>query len=76
MDLDQSKTGKGEAAMVVSPVYTTTTKSLEVFGECESRKELSQIHSDVRTKAAMFDTEAFRNDRKVDEQQVLLCLEY
>lgn len=76
MDLDQSKTGKGEAEMVVSPVYTTTTKSLEVFGECESRKELSQIHSDVRTKAAMFDTEAFRNDRKVDEQQVLLCLEY
>ncbi|VDK67733.1 unnamed protein product [Onchocerca ochengi] len=69
MDLDQSRTGKSEAAMIVSPKYTTTTKSLEVFGECESRKELSQIHSDVRSKAAMFDTEAFRNERKVDEQK-------
>uniref|UniRef100_A0A158Q7S3 PH domain-containing protein n=1 Tax=Elaeophora elaphi TaxID=1147741 RepID=A0A158Q7S3_9BILA len=67
MDLDQSKTCKNETAVVVSPVYTTTTKSLEVFGECESRKELSQIHSDVRSKAAMFDTEAFRNERKVEQ---------
>lgn len=59
--------------MVISPVYTATTKSLEVFGECESRKELSQIHSDVRSKAAMFDTEACRNERKFFEEQVLFC---
>ncbi|KAM3725568.1 Importin subunit [Dirofilaria immitis] len=68
MDLQQSKIGKDEATIVTSPMYTIT-KSLEVFGECESRKELSQIQSDVRSKAAMFDNEAFRNERKVDEQQ-------
>uniref|UniRef100_A0A915PI88 Uncharacterized protein n=1 Tax=Setaria digitata TaxID=48799 RepID=A0A915PI88_9BILA len=70
VDLEQSEVGKGETAVVILPKYTTTTKSLEVFGECESRKELSQIHSDVRSKAAMFDTEAFRNERKIDEQAV------
>uniref|UniRef100_A0A1I7VZN5 Protein kinase domain-containing protein n=1 Tax=Loa loa TaxID=7209 RepID=A0A1I7VZN5_LOALO len=69
MDLNQSRAGKDGAAIIVSPAHPTTTKSFEVFGECESRKELSQIHSDVRSKAAMFDTEAFRNERKVDEQQ-------
>uniref|UniRef100_A0A0R3QCI8 PHM7_ext domain-containing protein n=1 Tax=Brugia timori TaxID=42155 RepID=A0A0R3QCI8_9BILA len=67
VDFDQSKPGKDKAAVVLLPAYTVTTKSLEVFGECESRKELNQIHSDVRSKAAMFDT-AFRN-----EQKVLLC---
>uniref|UniRef100_A0A1I8EKH2 Uncharacterized protein n=2 Tax=Wuchereria bancrofti TaxID=6293 RepID=A0A1I8EKH2_WUCBA len=64
VDFDQSKPGKDKVAVVLSPTYTATTKSLEVFGECESRKELNQIHSDVRSKAAMFDTEAFRNEQK------------
>ncbi|KAK6110796.1 hypothetical protein QQG55_41140 [Brugia pahangi] len=63
VDFDQSKPGKDKAAVVLLPAYTVTTKSLEVFGECESRKELNQIHSDVRSKAAMFDT-AFRNEQK------------
>ncbi|VDK86053.1 unnamed protein product, partial [Litomosoides sigmodontis] len=69
MDSERTKTDRDEAAVVISPVYTATTKSLEVFGECESRKELSQIHSDVRSKAAMFDTEACRNGRKFFEGQ-------
>lgn len=72
MNLDQSRTDKDEAVVVVSPMCTATTKSLEVFGESESRKELSQINSDVRSKAAMFDTEAFQKERKVGEYQILL----
>lgn len=72
MDLQHPEIGKGEVS-VVSPEMTVT-KPLEVFGECESRKELSQIHSDVRSKAAMFDTEAFRNERKLDELQVPSCI--
>ncbi|VDN29138.1 unnamed protein product [Gongylonema pulchrum] len=67
MDLEHSKNSNGEVSIV--PSVETTMKSFEVFGECEARKELSKIHSDVRSKAAMFDMEAFRNERKFDDMQ-------
>ncbi|VDM96480.1 unnamed protein product [Thelazia callipaeda] len=76
VDVEKSKNDKSETTGNTSSLHaalsnnTTTAKSLEVFGECESRKELKQIHSDVRSKAAMFDMGAFRNEKKADEQQV------
>lgn len=44
-------------------------KEMDVYGICESRKELGDIHSDVRSKAAMFDDEAYWNEHKLNEYQ-------
>lgn len=52
---------------------TLITQQGQLCDENDTRRELSQIRSDVRSKAAMFDSEALRNEQRSSEQQQQVC---